>query len=235
MSKHTASYLVVAIIAILIGLLVLKPGSSAKSATFDIETTVVETGEVASVVAASGAVRALTTVEVGSQVSGQITALNADFNSVVKAGDIIARIDPQTFESRVESANADVQSAQASIAVQKASIVSAAASLEQAESNFTRQQALYTTNAVAQSALEDSGRALVVARANVDVSRAQLSASNATLAQRHAALKSAQVDLERTIIRSPIDGVVISRNVDVGQTVAASFSAPILFTIAQDL
>ncbi len=235
MSKHTASYLVVAIIAILIGLLVLKPGSSAKSATFDIETTVVETGEVAQIVAASGAVRALTTVEVGSQVSGQITALNADFNSVVKAGDIIARIDPQTFESRVESANADVQSAQASIAVQKASSASAAANLAQAERNYTRLQALYATNAVAQSTLEDTELALAVARANVDVSRAQLSASNATLAQRNAALTSAQVDLERTIIRSPIDGVVISRSVDVGQTVAASFSAPILFTIAQDL
>lgn len=200
MSKHTASYLVVAIIAILIGLLVLKPGSSAKSATFDIETTVVETGEVAQIVAASGAVRALTTVEVGSQVSGQITALNADFNSVVKAGDIIARIDPQTFESRVESANADVQSAQASIAVQKASSASAAANLAQAERNYTRLQALYATNAVAQSTLEDTELALAVARANVDVSRAQLSASNATLAQRNAALTSAQVDLERTII-----------------------------------
>lgn len=235
MSKRNSSYLVAAIVVIFVGALVLKQGSAAKFATFDIETTIVETGEVARIVAASGAVRALTTVEVGSQVSGQITALNADFNSAVKAGDIIARIDPQTFESRVESANADVQSAQASIAVQKASIVSATADLAQAEKNYTRQQALYAADAVALSTLEDNERALAVARANVDVSRAQLNASNGTLAQRNASLKSAQVDLERTIIRSPIDGVVISRNVDVGQTVAASFSAPILFTIAQDL
>ncbi|RKQ69121.1 HlyD family secretion protein [Litorimonas taeanensis] len=213
----------------------LRPESAADSGTFDIETARVESGEVAQIVSASGAVRALTTVEVGSQVSGQIIALNADYNSEVKEGDIIARIDPQTFETRVESANADVQSAEANLAVQQANIASAEATLAQAERDFARQQALYAADAVARSTLEDNERALAVAKANLDVSRAQLRTSNATLSQRKASLRSAQVDLERTIIRSPIDGVVISRNVDVGQTVAASFSAPVLFTIAQDL
>lgn len=235
MSKKHYTYIAVTIAAVLIGAFFLKPDSSSGTAAFEIETATVEMGEVARVVSASGAVRALTTVEVGSQVSGQIVALNADFNSEVKAGEIIARIDPQTFESRVESAKADVQSAQASIAVQKANIVSAEANLAQAERDYARQQALYAEDAVARSTLEDNERALAVAQASLDVSRAQLSASNATLSQRNASLKSAQVDLERTIIRSPIDGVVISRNVDVGQTVAASFSAPVLFTIAQDL
>lgn len=213
----------------------LRSNSADEVSGFELETVKVETGEVAQIVSASGAVRALTTVEVGSQVSGQITVLNADFNSEVKAGEIIARIDPQTFDSRVESAQADVLSAQANLAVQKANIASSEANLAQAERDYARQQALFAEDAVARSTLEDNERALAVARANLDVSRAQLRTGNAALSQRRASLRSAEVDQERTIIRSPIDGVVISRNVDVGQTVAASFSAPILFIIAQNL
>ena len=235
MSKISYAAGAVLVAAILIWFVFFRSDTAAETGSFTIETTAVETGEVAQIVSASGAVRALTTVEVGSQVSGQIIELNADFNSEVKAGEIIARIDPQTFESRVESAKADVQSAQANLAVQKANIASAEANLAQAERDYARQEALYAADAVAKSTLEDNERALAVARANLDVSRAQLRTSNASLSQRNASLKSARVDLERTIIRSPIDGVVISRNVDVGQTVAASFSAPVLFTIAQNL
>ena len=235
MSKKILIVAAALIVATLIWAFFFRPDSSIEVGTFDIETAKVETGDVARIISASGAVRALTTVEVGSQVSGQITDLNADFNSEVKAGEIIARIDPQTFESRVESVKADVQSAQANLAVQKANIASSEANLAQAERDFARQEALFAADAVARSTLEDNERALAVAIANLDVSRAQLRTSEAALSQRNATLRSAQVDLERTIIRSPIDGVVISRNVDVGQTVAASFSAPILFTIAQDL
>jgi HlyD family secretion protein len=235
MSKITYLLAGLAVLVILGLTLFFRGDSTVETGAFNIETASVETGEVKRVVSASGAVRALTTVEVGSQVSGQITALYADFNSEVKAGDIVARIDPQTFETRVESAKADVQSAQANLAVQKANIASSEANLAQAERNYARQQALFAADAVARSTLEDNERALAVARANLDVSRAQLRTSNAALSQRNASLKSNLVDLERTIIRSPIDGVVISRNVDVGQTVAASFSAPVLFTIAQDL
>lgn len=212
-----------------------RPESTADVGSFEIVTAKVETGDVARIVSASGAVRALTTVEVGSQLSGQIIELNADFNSEVKSGEIIALIDPQTFDSRVESAKADVQSAEANLAVQQANIASAEATFAQAERDYARQEALYAADAVARSTLENNERALAVAKASLDVSRAQLRTSNATLSQRKASLRSVQVDLERTIIRSPIDGVVISRNVDVGQTVAASFSAPILFTIAQNL
>ena len=225
--------------AILLGgavwFLVFKQGGDAQESGFTLETASVERGEVAQIVSASGAVRALTTVEVGSQVSGQIIALNADYNSDVKAGEIIALIDPQTFETRVASAQADVQSAQAGLAVQQANIESAEAVLAQAERDYARQQALFAADAVAQSTLEDNERALAVAKANLNVARAQLQTSQASISQRQASLRSAQVDLERTIIRSPIDGVVISRDVDVGQTVAASFSAPVLFTIAQNL
>lgn len=222
-------------VAIVVFLAFFRQDTAPDKSEFSLETTDVQTGEVAQIVSASGAVRALTTVEVGSQVSGQITTLNADFNTEVKKGDIIALIDPQTFETRVASTSADVESADANLAVQKANIASAEATLAQAERDFTRQQALYAADAVAQSTLEDNERALAVAKANLDVSRAQLRTSQATLSQRKASLRSAQVDLERTIIRSPIDGVVISRNVDAGQTVAASFSAPVLFTIAQNL
>lgn len=235
MSKKYSFFIVLTIAVAAFAFFVLKPESSNSTQVFEIETASVETGEVARIVSASGAVRALTTVEVGSQVSGQIIALNADFNSEVKEGEIIARIDPQTFESRVESANADVESAQASLSVQKANIVSSEANLNQAERSYERLKSLYGTKVISQSALEDAELLMAVARANLEVSRAQLNSSKATLSQRNAALRSAQVDLERTIIRSPIDGVVISRNVDVGQTVAASFSAPILFTIAQNL
>jgi len=214
---------------------VFKPDTPAEAGGFTLETAKVERGEVAQIVSASGAVRALTTVEVGSQVSGQIIALNADYNSEVKEGEIIALIDPQTFETRVASGKADVQSAEAGLSVQRANIASAEATLAQAERDYARQQALFAADAVAQSTLEDNERALAVAKANLNVSRAQLQTSQASLSQRKASLQSAEVDLERTIIRSPIDGVVISRDVDVGQTVAASFSAPVLFTIAQNL
>lgn len=221
--------------AVLLWYVFLRQGSHAATGKFEISTATVQTGDVSRIVSASGSVRALTTVEVGSQVSGQIIELLADFNTEVEEGQIIARIDPQTFESRVESASADVQSARASLAVQQANISSAEANFAQAEKNYIRQKALYEADAVAQSTLEDNERALAVAAANLEVSRAQLKSAHASLSQRLAALRSAEVDLERTIIRSPIRGVVISRSVDVGQTVAASFSAPILFIIAKDL
>lgn len=235
MSKILYSLAGAAAIAVIGWSVFLRDETGGQTGTFSIETAAVEAGDVARIVSASGAVRALTTVEVGSQVSGQIIELNADYNSDVKANDIIARIDPQTFETRVESAKADVLSAEANIAVQNATIESAEATLAQAERNYMRQEALYAQDAVALSTLEDNERALAVAKAALNVSRAQLRTSDATLSQRKASLRSAQVDLERTIIRSPIDGVVISRDVDVGQTVAASFSAPVLFSIAQNL
>lgn len=235
MSKLFYAGLGLICLAIAAWFFVFKSDAPSEAGGFTLETAKVERGEVAQIVSASGAVRALTTVEVGSQVSGQIIALNADYNSEVKAGEIIALIDPQTFETRVASAKADVQSAEAGLSVQKANIQSAEANLAQAERDYARQQALFAADAVAQSTLEDNERALAVAKANLNVSRAQLQTSQASLSQRKASLQSAEVDLERTIIRSPIDGVVISRDVDVGQTVAASFSAPVLFTIAQNL
>ncbi|VAV92836.1 Macrolide-specific efflux protein MacA, partial [hydrothermal vent metagenome] len=137
-------------IALFIGLILiagwfffLRDATGSSDSSFKIETATVKRGDVAKLVSASGAVRALTTVEVGSQVSGQILELNADFNSEVTKGQIIARIDPQTFESRVASASAEVASAKANIEVQRAQIGRAEANLEKFEKDFARQSALY--------------------------------------------------------------------------------------------
>lgn len=223
------------ILGLVIWVVFLRNSSGAGNGQFKIETAIVEIGDVAKIVSASGSVRALTTVEVGSQVSGQILELTADFNSEVTAGQIIARIDAQTFESRVASAEAEVESAKANIEVQKAQITRARANLEKFEKDYIRQNALYKEDAIALSLLEDTERQLAVAQSDLAVSKAQLRTGEASLTQRIASLQTQNVDLQRTIIRSPITGVVIERNVDVGQTVAASLSAPVLFRIAQDL
>ncbi|MCF6292893.1 MAG: efflux RND transporter periplasmic adaptor subunit [Robiginitomaculum sp.] len=223
------------VLAIVVWVVFLRNSSADGSNQFKIETALVERGDVARIVSASGSVRALTTVEVGSQVSGQILELTADFNSEVTKGQIIARIDAQTFESRVASAKAEVESAKANIAVQKAQITRAKANLEKFEKDYVRQNALYKEDAIALSLLEDTERQLAVAQSELAVTKAQLRTGEAALTQRIASLQTQNVDLQRTIIRSPITGVVIERNVDVGQTVAASLSAPVLFRIAQDL
>ncbi|PHS29206.1 MAG: secretion protein HlyD [Robiginitomaculum sp.] len=202
---------------------------------YDIETASVGRGDVARIVAASGAVRALTTVEVGSQLSGQVVELYADFNSQVKAGQLVARIDPQTFETRVQQAKADLLSASANVAVQVAGIARAMATLEQAKKDYQRQEQLLKEDAISQALFDSTERALAVAKADVALAKAQHQSALASKTQREAALETANVDFERTYIRSPIDGVVIERSIDVGQTVAASFSAPVLFRIAQDL
>ena len=211
--------------------------SNANTATqaYKSEIALVEKGDVARLVSASGSVRALTTVEVGSQVSGQIIELNADFNSKVQEGQIIAKLDPQTFESRLLSAEADVASAKANLDVLKAQISSAEANLSLFESDYQRQTELFNQKLIPRSLLDDAKRQFTVGQSSLKVTKAQLRSGQASLAQREASLNSAKVDLERTIVRSPITGVVIERNVDVGQTVAASLSAPILFRIAQDL
>jgi len=202
---------------------------------YDIETAKVSKGDVARIVSASGAVRALTTVEVGSQLSGQVVELYADFNSQVKAGQLVARIDPQTFATRVQQAKADLLSAKANIAVQQAGIARAMATLSQAQKDFQRQEQLLKEDAISQALFDGTERALAVAEADLALAKAQHQSALASMTQREAALETANVDFERTFIRSPIDGVVIERAIDVGQTVAASFSAPVLFRIAQDL
>jgi HlyD family secretion protein len=209
----------------------------------------VESGPLTSVVVASGTLNAVTTVQVGSQVSGQIKEINADFNTAVKQDQVIARIDPSTFELRVNQTRADVDSAQSAVAVARAALAAQQAELGRVKVNLAdalrdldRKKMLVDKNFISSSELDkartlyDSTREQQKAvEAQIRVNEAQIDSAMSAVRQREALLKQAAVDLERTIIRAPVDGTVILRNVDAGQTVAASLQAPVLFTIARDL
>ncbi len=205
------------------------------AAKLDVQTVAAARADVRRVVSTSGAVRALGTVEIGSQLSGNIGELNADFSSEVKRGQVLARIEPSTFETRVREEEAGVAIAKANIALQQAGVERAAANLHKAELDLSRAQQLVTKGAASQSTVDAALAAQLGAKADVATANAQVDNATATLEQRQATLDSARIDLERTYIRAPIDGVVIERTVEVGQTVAVSLSAPKLFTIAQDL
>jgi len=208
-----------------------------------------ERGPLSAAVASSGTLSALVTVQVGSQISGQIKEIRVDFNSEVKKDQIIARLDPETFESRVSQAEADLKAAESAaevargnLSVRQAEIGKARIALDDARRNLERKRALVKQEFIsaaeldtAQAAVDTALEQLNLAQADLGVAQAQVNSARAQVAQRQAGLKQARLDLDRTIIRSPVDGVVISRNVDVGQTVAASFQAPVLFTIARDL
>ncbi|MGE3228694.1 MAG: efflux RND transporter periplasmic adaptor subunit [Hyphomicrobium sp.] len=199
------------------------------------ETAPASKGEIRKIVSTSGPVRALVTVSVGSQLSGQVDDVNVDFNSEVKPGDILATIDSKTFAAKVAQAKADLTAAEAALANQEAAKLKAVAVLLATETNVTRQEGLAEKRLSPQLTYETAIRDRDVAKADIAVAEAQVQSAHATIAQRKAALDQASVDLERTEIRSPIDGTVISRTVDPGQTVAASLQAPELFKIAQDL
>ncbi|MFT6461418.1 MAG: HlyD family secretion protein [Maricaulis maris] len=200
-----------------------------------IETHEVAEGEVRRIVSSSGAVRALVTVEVGSQLSGQIESLYADFNDSVEAGQVIAQLNPETYETRIREAEANRATAAATLALQRANRLTAVANARSAQQEYDRVRALFDRGISAQAALDNALTAQEAAQANLAVSDAQIRNAQAVLAQRDATLEGVQIDLERTTIRAPINGIVVDRAVDEGQTVAASLSAPTLFTIAQDL
>ncbi len=186
-------------------------------------------------VSASGSVRPLITVDIGSQLSGQVAEMLADYNDEVAEGQLLARIDPQTFATRVKQAEAELAVSRAQVTVQQASITRAKAQLREAERTLARQKDLEKRGNVSISALEASETAYTTTQADLVSAEAQLENANATVVQREAALDQARIDLARTEIRSPIKGTVIARSVDVGQTVAASLQAPVLFQLAQDL
>ncbi|MDP2358893.1 MAG: efflux RND transporter periplasmic adaptor subunit [Beijerinckiaceae bacterium] len=180
-----------------------------------------ERGDLVSAVAATGHLAPVATVLVSSQVSGQIKELHADFNSPVTKGQVIALIDPSSFQNAVDLATADVSMARASR--EKATVV-----LREAESDLQRKRGLAQTGAG--SIVERTK-----AEAARDLAEAAAKEAEAALQRSAAALRQVQLDLERTRIRSPVDGMVIGRNIEAGQTVAASLQAPTLFSIAQDL
>ncbi len=199
------------------------------------ETATVDRGPVEKAISSSGSVAALITVDVGSQISGQVAELLADFNSPVKKGDLLAVIDAQTYRSRVASADAELAVATANVGSQQANLRKAQTTLAQADRDYQRQKSLSERGLVSASAVETGLKTLELARSDVDIARAQVKKAEAALRTRRAQLDQARIDLSRTEIRSPIDGVVIKRAIDRGQTVAASLQAPVLFQIAQDL
>lgn len=180
----------------------------------------VESGALVQTVSASGVIEALVTVEVGSQISGQIQAIMADFNDRVKAGQVLAELDPQTFQSRLRLGQADV-------AAGEAAVRQAEAQAQQARQELARRKSLAAQGYYSPAALEAS-------EAQARTSAAALEAARARVQQSRASLRTTEVDLSRTRIVSPIDGVVVFRAIEPGQTVAASFQAPVLFRIARD-
>jgi HlyD family secretion protein len=187
----------------------------------DFETATVDRGRLVARVTATGTLSALVTVQVGTQVSGTVQKLLVDFNSPVKKGQLIAKIDPQLFQAALEQAKANYAAAAGNVA-------KAEAQERDAGRQFERQKNLLDRKLIAQADYDTS-------EANLEVARGQTAAARGSLAQAKAALSQAQVNLSMTSILSPTDGTVISRSVDVGQTVAASLSAPTLFVIAKDL
>jgi HlyD family secretion protein len=255
------------IIAILAVLLILGAGGfywfNANGRAPSYRTVAIERGELLSTISATGTLNAVVTVQVGTQVSGTIQQLLVDFNSPVKKGMLIARIDPSIFEAKVNQAQADLESSRAAVLNQRAGVARSQAELANSRANVVRQEValrdarikrdsrvrLYQEGGISQEERDSSQAAYDSAVAQLDaahagvnssqatleVTQAQLTAAEAQVRQKQAALEQAQVDLRNTYIRAPVDGIVVSRNVDVGQTVAASLQAPTLFLIAQDL
>ena len=209
----------------------------------------IERGTLTATVAASGTLAATVQVQVSSQVSGQIREVLADFNSEVKKGQVLARIDPETFEYRVRQAEADVEAARAQVGVQQATVMARKSDLardiinrDEARRDLGRKTELVERNFI--SIVERDKAAAVFraleqdvasSQAQIELAEAQVRNARSTVQQREALLASARVDLSRTIIRAPVDGVVIKRSIEPGQTVAVSLAAPELFLIAQNL
>lgn len=206
-------------------------------------------GSLQATVAASGAVSPVSQVSVGTQVSGQIRDLLVDFNSEVKAGQLLAQIDPETFEYRVRSAQADLDASRAAVLTAQANALAAQTQvsrgqvdLDEARRTHERNLMLVGKGFVAQSESDKSNalvntstEALKAVQAQVGVAQAQVKTAQANVAQRDAALAQSRIDLARTRITSPVNGIVIKRAIERGQTVASSLQAPELFVIAQNL
>ena len=190
-----------------------------------VNTSPITRGDIVDTVGATGTLQAVTTVQVGSQVSGNISYLGADFNSIVKQGQVIAKLDPSLFQAQVDQARANVLKSQAEVVQERNKVA-----LTDAQQKFTRAKELAAKSLEPQSDLDAAKIAVDSARTAL---QAAVNSAKATVAQTQA--NQNQVNLDHTIITAPVDGIVTQRSVDVGQTVAASMQAPTLFIIAADL
>jgi HlyD family secretion protein len=198
-------------------------------------TTPVARANVDDTVDATGTINAVITVQVGAQVSGAISKLFADFNSTVHAGDLLAVIDPRVYEGQLLQAQANVANAQANLAATKANLANAQAKAVQAKADYERAADLTRQGIMSPQSFDAAKATSVSADAQVTADKALALQAEAQVSQQEAALKVAETNLAYTKIYAPIDGTVINRSVDVGQTVTSGFTTPTLFTIAQDL
>ncbi len=198
-------------------------------------TSLVDRGSIRVVIAATGNLKAVSTVDVGSQLSGQVKTVEGDFNQHVKKNQAIAHIDPANFQARLAQANADLASAQANLVAAKALREQAQATLASNERDLKRKQEIRARGLIAISDVDAAELARDQTRAQLNSAQAAIAVAQANIQQKQAVLDSARLDLEHTVILAPVDGVITSRNVQPGQTVAASFQTPVLFSIAEDL
>src|SRR4249919_848535 len=193
----------------------------AKAADSGFRTAAVESGDIRVSISATGTLSAISTVDVGSQISGLVTDVLVDFNDRVRKDQVIARIDPSTYQAQIAQGSAQIASARASLAT-------AQATLRNAEIDYDRKASLSGQQLIARSDVD-------LAHAARDQARAQVNAAQAQITQQQASTQTTRLNLQRTVIRSPVDGVVLTRTIEPGQTVAASLQAPVLFQIAEDL
>ena len=198
-------------------------------------TALVERGTILVSISATGNLKARSTVDIGSQLSGLVLSVAADFNQHVAKDEVIAVIDPANFQARLNQAQADLTSALASLSATKANLVEAKATLRNLDAEYQRKQQVFERKLISQSEFDAALAARDQSEARLASSRAAVEVAESQVVQRRAAVQNAELDLGYTVIRSPVDGVVISRLVEPGQTVAASFQTPVLFSIAEDL
>jgi HlyD family secretion protein len=209
--------------------------SPSGSGRLDIQTTAFARANVTRVISTSGTVKARVQVDVSTQLSGQIAERPVDYNSIVKQGDLLARLDPAPFQSKIDQLNASIAVATASLATANAGLQKASISLAKAQSDLDTNKTLAAKGAVTTAAVQTADNTYQLAQADYASAQAAVENAKANLQERQAELASAEIDLDHTYIRAPINGIVIDRSIEVGQTVAASSTAPKLFTIAQDL
>jgi HlyD family secretion protein len=226
-------WLILAVVVVATGLFVfLRLNRDTQAQHF---TAKVERGDIHDVVEATGTINSVITVQVGSQVSGSIAKLNADFNSRVHKGDVVALIDPALFKGALLQATADLKNSEANLAAARANLEKAKSALVQTKADYDRAVGLTKDGVMSKQQLDLAKSNYEAANASVDAATANITQAEAQISLKEAAVAVAQTNLDYTVIRSPIDGTVVARNVDVGQTVAASLQAPTIFTIAQDL
>jgi HlyD family secretion protein len=192
-------------------------------------------GDIVDAVSTTGTLQPVTTVQIGSQVSGNISYLGADFNSIVKQGQIIAKLDPSLLQAQLEQSRANVLRSQADVAQSEANLARARVALLDAQQKYARAKQLDAKGLAPQADMDAAKIAVDTAQSSLQSSEAALNSAKASVNQSQANFNQAQVNLEHTIITSPVDGIVTQRSVDVGQTVASSLQAPTLFIIAVDL